>query len=449
MDRIGETASEALAAEDADRIAAALGANPSFEALGPAQLARLVARGEVLDLAPGARLFAQGEMGDAAYLVLDGRVNVDVTSEAGVVTVAQMGAGALVGEIGAFASTRRTASVVAEAPSRLLRIARASVQELLAESPAAAVSVIGELGQRLQSLNDTIAILTQAARALAADAFEPDMLELLTRRADEFGHFAEVFVEMAAEIKNKRALTQEMAAAAQIQQALLPDRVDAGARAGAFEIEAAMTPARHVGGDFYDYFMIDADALGVAVGDVSGKGVPAAIFMSVSRTVLRTVATRRLPPAEMLAVVNDILAEGNREAMFVTVAFGALDLRTGAFAHASGGHEEVFLTRPDGTLTAGRPTGPALGLLRGARFEEERHVLAPGDTVIFATDRITEAFDAGGEMFGRPALERALSANAHGSASELVRAVSAEVARFVGDHPPSDDLTGLALRYLG
>ena len=434
--------------QDPAHIAAMLGENPSFEALGPDQLARVVARGEVIDLAPGEQLFAQGDTGDAAYLVLDGRVNVDVTSEAGVVTVAQMGAGALVGEIGAFASTRRTASVVAEAPSRLLRIARASVRELLTESPEAAVSVIGELGTRLQSLNDTIAILTQAARALAADAFEPDMLELLTRRADEFGHFAEVFVEMAAEIKNKRALAQEMAAAAQIQQALLPDRVDAGARAGAFEIEAAMTPARHVGGDFYDYFMIDADTLGVAVGDVSGKGVPAAIFMSVSRTVLRTVAARGLPPGETLAAVNDILTEGNREAMFVTMAFGALDLRTGAFAHASGGHEEVFLTRPDGTLIGGKPTGPALGLLKGMRFGEERHALAPGDMVVFATDGITEAFDAKGRMFGRAALERALSANAHGSAPEMVRAVSAEVAHFVGDHPPSDDLTGFALRYL-
>lgn len=437
---------------DFDRADAArtLGASASFAALSQKDCARIVAESPVETVRAGTRLFSQGDPGSFAFMVLEGFLNVDVATEAGEVTVARIGAGQLVGEIGAFASTPRTASVLADTDATLLRIEQATVHKLMIDSPETAVAVLGELGARLQSLNETIAILTQAARALAADRFEPDMLDLLRRNADRFSTFADVFEEMAAEIRAKRQFGQEMAAAAQIQQALLPNGVTAPeALRDTFELAAAMTPARHVGGDFYDYFMLDDETMGLAIGDVSGKGVPAAIFMSLSRTILRTVARAGGTPAEVLEQVNAQLAEGNREMMFVTVAFARLDLRTGALACATGGHEEVFVIRKGGAVEALAPTGPALGLFEDAAFGEHAVQLAPGDSFVLATDGVTEAFNAGREAFGQERFNAALKAYAAGSAEGMVAGVSKAVASHVGNEPPSDDLTGLALRYLG
>jgi serine phosphatase RsbU (regulator of sigma subunit) len=187
----------------------------------------------------------------------------------------------------------------------------------------------------------------------------------------------------------------------------------------------------------------------LAVGDVSGKGVPAAIFMSVSRTVLRTVARQRLSPAETLARVNDILADGNAESMFVTLAFGTLDLRSGRFAWASGGHEEVFFCLPGLPPEKAAPTGPALGFFEGARFLQHERQLPPGATVVLATDGVTEAFDAARQVFGEARTIAALTRLSGAEAAALVAGLEAEVAAHVGDEPASDDLTCLVLRYLG
>jgi serine phosphatase RsbU (regulator of sigma subunit) len=431
---------------DPASVAALLRQTPSFTPLSDAQREHIVRQGAVLRLKPGAVFIRQGEMADTAFLVLDGTVNVDVATDAGHVTVAVLGRGTLVGEIAAFAMTERTASVIAASEVTLLRIDQRTIRDVLAQSPDSAVAIVGELGHRLQSLNGTMATLTQAAKALAAGSFEPGMLDVLRQTGDRFVHFAEVFGEMAREIQNKRLLAQEMATAAEIQRALLPRPMAGDAR---FDIAAVMTPAKEVGGDFYDHFLLDPDMLAVAVGDVSGKGVPAAIFMSVSRTVLRTVARLRLTPAETLARVNDQLADGNSEAMFVTLAFGTLDLRTGAFTWASGGHEEVYFLSPGAPPAKGGPTGPALGFFEGAAYREEMRRLAPGDAVVLATDGVTEAFDPRCEQFGEARTLAALSRAEGAHAAAIVAQIEAEVARHVRGEPASDDLTCLVLRFLG
>jgi serine phosphatase RsbU (regulator of sigma subunit) len=427
-------------------VAALLKQTPSFSPLSDAQREHIARQGEVLRLAPGTAFIRQGEMASTAFLVLDGAVNIDVATDAGHVTVAVLGRGNLVGEIAAFAMTERTASVVAASDVTLLKIEQTTIRDVLGQSPDSAVAIIGELGHRLQSLNGTMATLTQATKALAAGAFEPGMLDVLRQTGDRFVHFAEVFGEMAREIQNKRLLTQEMATAAEIQRALLPRPMAGDAR---FDIAATMTPAKEVGGDFYDHFLLDPDTLAVAVGDVSGKGVPAAIFMSVSRTVLRTVARQRLSPAETLARVNDQLAEGNTEAMFVTLAFGTLDLATGTFTWASGGHEEIYFLSPGAFPAKGGPTGPALGFFEGAAFREDVRRLAPGEAVVLATDGVTEAFDPLRRLYGEERTLDTLSRAAGLGAAAIVAEVEADVARHVAGEPASDDLTCLALRYLG
>jgi phosphoserine phosphatase RsbU/P len=440
-----------------DRALEALRANPTFASLGPDALAGIARGGRLVRLAAGVPLFRQGEPGRSAYLVLAGRLAVEVEDGTGPdgdpdggtgrVTVAVIPEGRLVGEIAAFAAMPRTATVSARADSVLLRIDRDTIRGLLQANPDAAMAIIGELGGRLQSLNGSIAALTRATTALAEGAFRPEMLDALRDQASRFSHFAGVFEAMARELSAKHSLAQEMRTAAEIQRSFLP-AAPAGPAPGRCDVAAVMRPAKSVGGDFYDHFPAGAGHVGIAVGDVSGKGVPAAIFMSVARTVLRTVAREGGTAGEVLTRMNAVLAEDNSEAMFVTVAYGRLDLATGTLDYAAAGHEEGFVLR-GAAVERLAPSGPAVGLFPGAVWDSRRIALAPGDTVVLATDGITEAFDPEGLPFGFARLEALLAARAAAAPAALIAALEAELAAFVRGCPQSDDITCLALRLTG
>lgn len=429
-------------------IVALLRRHAGFASLGAPSLEAIARQAPLERIAAPRLLFAQGDIGTFAYLVLEGEVAVEVESAAEPVVVAQLGPGQLVGEVAAFAATPRTASVRALGPTRLLRIEQGLIRGQLASHPDAAIAVIAELGRRLQGLNGTIAALTRAATALARGDFNPDMLDTLRQQADRFAHFADVFDAMAREIQEKRLRGEEMRTAAEIQHSFLP--AAAAPADGRVNLAACMIPAREVGGDFFDHFAIGPDVLGFAVGDVSGKGVPAAMFMGVARTVLKTVAREGGTAAEVLARVNEVLAEDNGEGMFVTIAFGRLELHTGALELALGGHEEVFV-ETDGRLCKLDPTGPAVGLFPGARFGSRGLALRPGAAVVLATDGVTEAFDPEGAVFGLPATEAVLGGLIGGGADAgaIVAGLADAVARFAAGHPQSDDLTCLALRWRG
>jgi sigma-B regulation protein RsbU (phosphoserine phosphatase) len=210
-----------------------------------------------------------------------------------------------------------------------------------------------------------------------------------------------------------------------------------------------MVPARHVGGDFHDHFLLDDWRLAIAVGDVSGKGVPAALFMAIARTVLRTVARAGGGAAEIMSAANAALCEDNAEAMFVTVAFAIVDARTGEAEIASAGHEEIYRVSGAGRIYKVAPMGPALGLFDGARFGARTERLASGDWIVFATDGVTEAFSATGEVFGNDRLEERIAELAASGPGEMIAGVSATIAAFARGVPQSDDLTGLALRFEG
>lgn len=439
------------ASEDAEVIAM-LRRHPGFASLGEATLGAISARAPVDATAAPQLLFSQGSLGTFAYLILEGELAIEVDSEQGPITVARLGPGQLVGEVAAFAATARTASVRTLGPARLLRIEQATIRDHLAHRPDAASAIIAELGQRLQSLNGTIATLTRATNALARGEFLPEMLDDLRQQADRFAHFADVFDAMAREIQEKRMRGAEMRTAAEIQRSFLPAPIPAaaGPGPGLFDVAALMIPAREVGGDFFDYFMLGPDELGIAVGDVSGKGVPAAMFMGVARTVLKTIAREGGSAATVLERVNAVLSEDNAESMFVTIAYGRLSLSTGALDLALGGHEEVFVL-DGGAVAKLDPTGPAVGLFPGARFGARELRLSPGAAVVLATDGVTEAFDARGACFGLAATEATLATLMDGAADAetIVAGLAQAVARFAGGHPQSDDLTCLALRWPG
>jgi sigma-B regulation protein RsbU (phosphoserine phosphatase) len=208
-----------------------------------------------------------------------------------------------------------------------------------------------------------------------------------------------------------------------------------------------MLPARNVGGDFYDCFPLSGSRLGLVVGDVSGKGVPAAIFMAISRSLFRTVAARGETPGECLQEANTLLCQDNRSGLFVTLFYAILDAERGELAYSSAGHNPALLLSAAGGMQRLEP-GPGetvLGVIEDVRYRTGRASFAPGDALFIYTDGVTEARDGAGNLFGPARLEAVLR---HGAptAEGLVRAVVDAVREFAAGAPQSDDVTALAVR---
>lgn len=241
-------------------------------------------------------------------------------------------------------------------------------------------------------------------------------------------------------------LQEELRVAGTLQQSILPAAFPAHPRvAGA----AVMRAARAIGGDFYDVFQLDAHRIGMVVADVSGKGVPAALFMVLARTLFQDVAERGLSPGSALAETNRLLIARNPLSLFVTMLYGILDARTGRLDFASGGHGMPYVVRGDGIagVLPGRPS-PIVGLVETARFADHAVDLGPGDTVVLVTDGVQEANDAADAMFGEARFLASLAGMA-ATPQGLVDRVLAAVDSFTGGVPASDDLTCLVARWDG
>jgi sigma-B regulation protein RsbU (phosphoserine phosphatase) len=211
-----------------------------------------------------------------------------------------------------------------------------------------------------------------------------------------------------------------------------------------------MDPAKEVGGDFYDFFLIDGEHLGLVMADVSGKGVPAALFMVIAKTLIKNRAQMGGGPAETLRYVNDQLCEGNDAELFVTVWFAILDLQTGRGVAANAGHEHPVLRRENGKfeLVLYRHS-PAVATLAGMKFREHEFEMHPGDTLFVYTDGVPEATNAGNELFGTDRMLDALNREADAAPETLLRNVRKDLDDFVGDAPQFDDITMLGLHYRG
>lgn len=244
------------------------------------------------------------------------------------------------------------------------------------------------------------------------------------------------------------ALQHELDIARTIQLSLLPKKFPAFPDRKEFDIYAEMAPAKEVGGDFYDFFLIDQDHLGFAIGDVSGKGVPAALFMAVCKTVLKTTALKGLPPEECLQQVNHILHLESVASMFVTVFYGILDLSNGEVAYCNGGHLPPYKINKDGTVSAIETTGNlALGVLANSPYKTKTIHLNFGDGLFLYTDGITEAMDANSLEYGEERLLNSLR-QAMENAKDVTQTVISAVKSFSAGLAQSDDMTVLALYYL-
>jgi len=257
--------------------------------------------------------------------------------------------------------------------------------------------------------------------------------------------------ERTAELRRttaeKERIGSELRIASEIQKSILPrtfppfpDRAD-------FEIYATTIPALEMGGDFYDFFLIDDTRLGVVIADVSGKGVPAAIFMAVSRSLLKATALASVSPSACLEHVNRLLCPDNESAMFVTVFYGILQTETGELEFSNGGHNVPYVIGDNRLVPVGTPAGMALGVLDEARYQTSRMTIHPGETLVLYTDGVTEAMDGQSRLFSTPRFEETLQRLSQQRPIDLLTKLVEDVQAFSRGAVQADDITLLAMQY--
>ena len=247
----------------------------------------------------------------------------------------------------------------------------------------------------------------------------------------------------------KERIGAELSVASQIQADMLPSIFPAFPYRSEFDIYATMHPAKEVGGDFYDFFMADEDHLVMVMADVSGKGVPAALFMVIAKTLIKNLAQseKSHSPSDILEDVNEQLCEGNKEEMFVTVWLGILEISTGRGMAANAGHEHPAIRRAGGNFELVKYRhSPAVAVMEGMKFKEHEFRLNPGDTLFVYTDGVPEATNAENELFGPDRLLEALNREPDADPAKLLQNISEDIDAFVADAPQFDDTTMLAIR---
>ena len=247
--------------------------------------------------------------------------------------------------------------------------------------------------------------------------------------------------------KQLARLENELEVARRMQRSILPVNFPSGP---GYKLHANMRSARAVGGDFYDFVVLEGGRVGFAVADVSGKGVPAALFMMSTRTLLKGAAIGTGDPGKALAHVNDLLTEDNAAAMFVTMLYMIFDPSNGTLTYATGGHDAPVLVHADGSADELPGTGGiALGVVSNSKYECRSETVSPGDTIVLYTDGVTEARNSAGVQFGLKRLCDAFVGSPPAGPKAATDGVFDVVSEFVGDAPQFDDITCVALQYTG
>ena len=255
---------------------------------------------------------------------------------------------------------------------------------------------------------------------------------------------------LTAVTAEKERIGAELNVATQIQADMLPRIFPPFPDRKEFDLYASMDPAKEVGGDFYDFFLVDDDHLALVMADVSGKGVPAALFMVIAKTLIKNRAQLGESPAEILKNVNEQLCEGNEAELFVTVWLAVIEISTGRGLAANAGHEHPVIRRADGKYELViYKHSPAVATMEGIKFREHPFEMYPGDRLFVYTDGVPEATNAKNEMFGAERMLAALNRDPDASPEELLHTVRKEIDAFVGDAPQFDDITMMSFCYNG
>ena len=309
--------------------------------------------------------------------------------------------------------------------------------------------------------------LTNAAKAYTEDSqaehragryFE----KLNIRSGDEIENLALTMKDMEAELADyvrnlthvtaeKQRISTELDVASKIQEGMIPNIYPAFPERSEFDIYATMDTALDVGGDFYDYFLLDDDHLVMVMADVSGKGIPAALFMMASKIMLNNYSvTTRNSPAKILEAVNDSICSNNKAEMFVTVWLGIVEISSGKMIAANAGHEYPAIKKADGSFELYKdPHGIVVGAMSGMKYKDYEIQLEPGDMVFQYTDGVTEATDPSGELFGTERMLEALNYDSQAEPEMLLLHVREAIDDFVKEAAQFDDITMLGFKYLG
>jgi phosphoserine phosphatase RsbU/P len=258
----------------------------------------------------------------------------------------------------------------------------------------------------------------------------------------ERGRLIEAYIE-------KERLEEGLKLAHDIQMSMLPKTFPPFPERRDLDIFAAITPAKKVGGDFYDFFFLDEHRLCFAIGDVSGKGVPAALFMAVIKTLFKAIASRVQNPSEILSTVNQEICRDNDSQMFTTLFCGILDTRTGEIKYSNGGHNPPYHLSRAGVQQVPKTGGRVLGLLEETSYGWGRLALGSGETIVLYTDGVTEAMDPAGQLFSEQRVESILTQTKFASAREQIEHLTSQITLFAAGAEQSDDIAALAIRYLG
>ena len=300
------------------------------------------------------------------------------------------------------------------------------------------VSAYGDMGNIRQAMNN-------GAFDFATKPIDLDDLSVTIKKAIEQIQYIREMQEDSAQLESIKG---DLAIAHEIQLAILPRIFPPFPENEAqLDIAAMMMAAKDVGGDFYDFFRIDNNQIGFVIADVSGKGIPAAIFMAVSRTLVRATGIREGSPAECMNYANDLLTKESVDCMFVTVFYGIYNIQTGEITYCNAGHTPPYMMKKDGRIEE-LPTSqdPMVGAVEGMTYHEAKVKLEVGDSLFMFTDGITEAMNSQLEEFGDDRLVETLEGVVLKNCQEIIDAVTSDVKAFVGEAEQSDDITMLVLK---
>jgi sigma-B regulation protein RsbU (phosphoserine phosphatase) len=389
-----------------------LGKSALFRGIDPAAVAAALGDSEILTLAAGTPLLKPGESNDSVYLLLSGRLATyldGTSSAAGGIAIFP---GESVGEMSAIDGKAVSALVCAEEESRVIKVPPLTFWERLNTIPGVARNLLSVLTERMRNSNEAI-LKTQRER-----------LEL-------------------------EHLHEELDIARQLQASMLPQRGPLFPERSDIEAEGIMAPASSVGGDLFDAFFVAPQRLFLCIGDVSGHGIPAALFMARIVGLIRIAAMTIDEPHKLLEHINSQLSVGNDANMFATMFCGFLDVTTGRLSYSNGGHWSPLLLSASATRELPLPRGMIIGPIPGARYATLDVQLEPGTTLLCYTDGVTEARNEAGDEFSVDGLVAALDGTSAAGqpVGEMLAAVRRGLFRFSGDAMPlADDCTLLAVR---
>jgi phosphoserine phosphatase RsbU/P len=402
---------------------------PLFADLPSQDLDQILASLDVKELKDREILFSEGDPGEHFYIVLKGELQVLMA--AGQMEELQlnlMKAGEHFGEMSLIMpGGHRTATVRARGDSTLLSMSRAQFLELTTKHPELSTSMVRVLSQRLDATNtQTFHDLTEKNKQLqtAYDELKAAQAQLI----------------------EKERLERELKVAADIQLSILPDELP---RTDEFDFGARILPARQVGGDLYDVFLLKDNQVGVLIGDVADKGVPSAIFMARAHALIMAEADMDMTAGEVLQVVNRHITRLQKTTQFVTVLYGILDLKTRVFSYARAGHEPPLILHPDGTVERiPHSSGMALGLWETVTLDERTVTLPPGSTFLLFTDGMTDCRDTDGEPFGLDRIKKTLSGLSNVSAQQACDHLLETLVNYQDGSKQDDDVTLVAIHAL-